>query len=87
MREVMRGPLDASGKPIYRSFPYDSGFAQGWRAIHLGTSPTAVSNGMEATMGLDTLVSLADTARSGSQPAHVQLPESPGSSGADGRNE
>jgi hypothetical protein len=55
MRDIMRGPLDASGKPVYRSFPYDSGFAEGWRAIHLGTSPTADSNGMESTMGLDTL--------------------------------
>lgn len=55
MREVMQGPLDEAGKPIYRSFPYDAGFVQGWRVIHLGTSPTAVSNSFEATMGLVTL--------------------------------
>jgi len=55
MREVMQGPLDESGKPIYRSFPYDAGFAGGWRVIHLGTSATAASNGMESTMGLDTV--------------------------------
>lgn len=55
MREVMQGPLDGAGKPIYRSFPYDTGFAGGWRAIHLGASPTALANGMESTMGLATL--------------------------------
>jgi feruloyl esterase len=55
MREVMQGPRDAGGRAIYRSFPYDAGFAEGWRRIHLGTSPTAVANGMESTMGLATL--------------------------------
>ena len=55
MREVMQGPVDGAGKPIYRSFPYDAGFAEGWRVIHLGTSPTATSNSFEATMGLATL--------------------------------
>jgi feruloyl esterase len=55
MSEVMQGPLDEAGRPIYRSFPYDAGFAQGWRVIHLGTSATAVSNSFEATMGLVTL--------------------------------
>ena len=55
MREVMQGPLDAAGKPIYRSFPYDAGLVEGWRAIHLGTSPTSVPNSFEATAGLATL--------------------------------
>lgn len=55
MRSVMEGPRDEAGRALSPPFPYDTGIVGGWRGVHLGSSPTPVSNAMEANAGLETL--------------------------------
>lgn len=50
------GPRDSAGHRLYAGWPYDAGIAApGWRLWKLGTSRTAVPNGLDATLGLDAM--------------------------------
>ena len=50
------GPHDSAGHPLYASWPFDAGIdTPGWRIWRLGMSPTAVPNGIDATLGVDAM--------------------------------
>jgi hypothetical protein len=45
LKKAMSGPVDSRGKPLYSSWPYDSGIAgAGWRAWILGSQTTPAIN-------------------------------------------
>ena len=49
---ALQSPI-GNGRPLYSSFPYDSGISDfGWRLWTLGMSPTATPNAMDTTLGL-----------------------------------
>ncbi len=55
MRAVFEGPRDGQGRPLFVSYPYDTGIPTVWRGVHLGHSETSVPDSMEATLMLPTL--------------------------------
>ena len=58
LRKIFDGAKDASGKPLYFSWPYDPGMghpANDWRAWKLGTSTTAVPNSRHVFLMQDAL--------------------------------
>lgn len=56
LEDVFGGPHDSSGLPLYATFPFDAGIgAPGWRVWMLGTSPSAVPNALDATLGLEAM--------------------------------
>lgn len=56
VRAIFNGARDSRGRPLYASWPYDAGVSDmGWRVWKLGFSPAAEANGINQTMGLDSL--------------------------------
>ena len=56
LEAIFGGPHDATGHPLYASWPYDAGVgAPGWRIWKLGTSRTGVPNALDATLGVDAM--------------------------------
>lgn len=55
MHAVFEGPRDGQGRPLFVSYPYDTGIPTVWRGVHLGHSETSVPDSMEATLMLPTL--------------------------------
>lgn len=56
LEAIFGGPRDSAGHPLYANWPYDAGIdAPGWRVWKLGTSPTGVPNGLDATLGVDAM--------------------------------
>jgi pimeloyl-ACP methyl ester carboxylesterase len=56
LEEVMAGPRDSRGQPLYAAFPYDAGIGDpAFRRMHFGTSATAQTNSADATLGFDSL--------------------------------
>jgi len=56
LKSLMSGPHDSQGRPLYAAFPYDAGISTpAFHGMHFGTSPTAVPNSADATLGFDTL--------------------------------
>lgn len=56
LKTVFGGAHDGAGRPIYASWPYDTGIATpDWRGWKLGTSTTCTPNARNATLGVDSL--------------------------------
>ena len=56
LEALFGGPRDSAGRPLYANWPYDAGIdAPGWRIWKLGTSPTGVPNGLDATLGVEAM--------------------------------
>jgi pimeloyl-ACP methyl ester carboxylesterase len=56
LEAVFGGPHDSAARPLYSDWPFDAGIdTPGWRIWKLGTSPTAVSNGLDAVLGLEAM--------------------------------
>jgi len=56
LKKVMDGPRNSRGDAIYSDWPWDPGMASpGWRALKLGTSPTAQSNSIDVLLMLSGL--------------------------------
>jgi len=56
LRAVFGGAHDSAGHSLYPGWPYDAGLAApGWRAWKLGNSPSAASNAINATLGLQAM--------------------------------
>ncbi len=56
LKQVFGGAHDSSGRQLYASWPWDPGIAApSWRSWTLGTSPTAVGNSANETLGADAL--------------------------------
>jgi len=56
LEKVMGGPKNSRGDAIYSDWPWDPGMASpGWRALKLGTSPTAQSNSIDVLLMLNGL--------------------------------
>lgn len=54
LKAAFGGPKTSDGTPIYSDWPYDAGLGTlGWRFWKLGTSPTAESNALNMTLGLE----------------------------------
>ncbi|MGH8207544.1 MAG: tannase/feruloyl esterase family alpha/beta hydrolase, partial [Steroidobacteraceae bacterium] len=53
LRAVFGGARNSAGHSLYPGFPYDAGIATpGWRVWKIGSSKTAASNAINATLGL-----------------------------------
>lgn len=53
---VFGGPHDSAGRSLYADWPFDAGIdTPGWRIWKLGTSPSAVPNGLDAVLGLQAM--------------------------------
>jgi len=56
IERIFAGAHDSKGRPIYASWPYDTGVGDmGWRIWKMGSAPTGAANGINQTMGLDAL--------------------------------
>lgn len=56
LEAIFGGPKDSSGRPLYSSWPFDAGIdTPGWRIWKLGTSPNAVPNALDATLGVGSM--------------------------------
>jgi Tannase and feruloyl esterase len=56
LRAVFDGAHDSADHSLYSPWPYDAGLAgPGWRAWKLGTSRTAASNAINATLGANAM--------------------------------
>ncbi len=56
LKDLMGGPHDSHGRPLYAAFPYDAGIADpAFHRMHFGTSRTAAMNSADATLGFDSL--------------------------------
>ena len=56
LKKIFGGAVDSKGDRLYASWPYDSGIgAPGWRVWKLGSSKTASSNAINATLGFGAL--------------------------------
>jgi feruloyl esterase len=56
LRAVFGGAHDSAGRSLYPGWPYDAGLAgAGWRAWKLGTSPSAMPNAINATLGVNAM--------------------------------
>jgi feruloyl esterase len=56
IKAIFEGAHDSRGQPLYAGWFYDAGIsAPDWRNWKMGTSPTAQSNGLNQTLGLDAL--------------------------------
>ena len=56
LKNLMAGPHDSHGQPLYAPFPYDAGIADpAFYHMHFGTSPTAETNSADATLGFGSL--------------------------------
>ncbi len=54
LRAVFGGAHDSAGRSLYPGWPYDAGIGQpGWRIWKLGNSPSAASNAINSTLGLN----------------------------------
>ncbi len=62
LKDLMQGPRDSQGHPLYAAFPYDAGISDpAYYRMHLGTSADGTPNSADATLGFDTLRYLAMT--------------------------
>jgi hypothetical protein len=60
--ELMRGPHDSRGKPLYAPFPYDAGIADpAFHRMHFGASQSGEMSSADARLGFDSLRYLALT--------------------------
>jgi len=51
LHKVFAGPHNSRGEALYSDWPWDPGIASpGWRALKLGTSPTATPNSVDFTL-------------------------------------
>ena len=56
LEAIFGGPKDSAGRPLYASWPFDAGIdTPGWRMWKLGTSSTGVPNGLDATLGVESM--------------------------------
>ncbi|SEQ22316.1 tannase/feruloyl esterase family alpha/beta hydrolase [Basfia succiniciproducens] len=56
LNAVFGGAKNSRGENVYASWPYDAGInSKGWRAWKIGDSQTAVPNGRNFTMGVESL--------------------------------
>jgi feruloyl esterase len=56
LKDLMGGPHDSRGRPLYAGFPYDTGIADpAFRHMHFGTSAEGLGNAADATLGFDSL--------------------------------
>ncbi len=56
LKAIFGGAHDSKGHLLYSSWPYDAGIsAPGWRQWKMGTSATAQANGLNSTLGHDSL--------------------------------
>jgi tannase/feruloyl esterase len=56
LEDLMAGPHDSQGRPLYAPFPYDAGIAHpAFYRMHFGSSPTAELNSADATLGFGSL--------------------------------
>ena len=62
LKDLMAGPHDAQGRPLYAAFPYDAGISDpAFYRMHFGTATQGRPNSADATLGFDTLRYLALT--------------------------
>jgi feruloyl esterase len=52
LRDMHSGPRTSDGKPLYNSYNFDTGIAESWRGMHIGSSDTGQCNSSDATLGL-----------------------------------
>jgi Tannase and feruloyl esterase len=56
LKELMGGPHDSKGRPLYAAFPYDTGIGgTAFRQMHFGSSPTGKLNSADAILGFDSM--------------------------------
>jgi feruloyl esterase len=62
LKDLMAGPRDSHGHPLYAAFPYDAGISDpAFYRMHFGTSPTGEPNSADATLGFGSLRYLSMT--------------------------
>jgi feruloyl esterase len=56
LKDLMAGPHDSKGRPLYAPFPYDAGIGDAaFYRMHFGTSPNGETNSADSTLGFDSL--------------------------------
>lgn len=55
LRDMHSGPRTSDGRPLYNSYNYDTGIAEVWRSMHIGSSCTGEWDAADATLGLSNL--------------------------------